>query len=1229
METAATERESPAEQGGARVPGGGAAAEEPETDEGPADRPPRLLPLQNQASHGRSFSGAGLSPVGSKGEPRSWSPLGWKAEGNVRFGNEDWEGALAAYRSGLEALEQQEQQQQQQQQQQQRKTGTEPTNTDDRALEIALRSNAAFSLLKLQRYDRAEEECSTLLSISPHNSKALYRRACAREGSYFACSVDDAGEKNRTSKFIERKKELLDGAIADLKQAVQQSSSGSGTDGSNTNENKRKSNAGILKQCRRSLDRLQKEYDRQETRRWQPDGPKQTDSDGNRTNDNNTDSAPPPQKGLQSQQKQDVLRLLLARYQNGRVAPGEAFFLLEWNWWVGWCRYVNFFDCPAAKTKDASERSRRLLSYLPPGASLPLRLRKDYNDDDDDSSDDEDDNNNPLPVVPGPIDNSELTVTPGDVFFEQWYLPVPGLRTGTDRTKTSPGQGDSSVAGRPSLRPNLVRGYHYEILPREVYGALRSWYGEATKSLCRRARNDGTIALYPPGPVLRSSKLGVLDRSVPRCNACLAPGASLRCRRCMAVRYCSRACQESHWRYHRPSCRPVVAEQGEPGAPRKPPEIPFPSEGGRSGLNNLGNTCFMNSALQSLGHATPLTRHFLSNRFRSDLNASNPLGTGGKLAHAYEAFVKDAWMRAGRGAVSPTALKRAIALFAPRFANRNQHDAQEFLAYLLDGLHEDLNRIRRAPYVEMPDVTDGQNTTIAAAEAWNAHRRRNDSLVMDAFYGQFQSTCVCPRCNHVSVSFDAFNHVSLEIPSSGAAWATVAVPVLVHFSDGNRKPVRYGVTLRKQASVLDLKRAVASLSKIPPEKLIVTDVYENSIYKLLDDKQSILSIKSTEDTIVAYEVTPYTVKDTLHMIVTHSLSTDPSRSGEAYADQTTSGAVGGTDGGKGAGSDGNGDGPEENYFGLPFMTSIDAKNSSCRDLWQLLRGLVRRMVPEFTGPIAGEGGSRPEKVLVVHVVDAQGRPRRIVPKMGASGATSVLPECSKTLLSSILGEDCAENFLFLNLVWKPLASNKKNGSRIDPKRFLDFDIDPTLTEAIRRQQSTSRSSTKQGVTLDQCFHSFSRPERLDRNNMWYCSRCKDHVQALKTMKLWRLPNILVVHLKRFEFKHALRRDKLTTYVDFPLAGLDMNAHCARSNTTTDKNDFANSYVPADYDLFAVVNHYGRLGFGHYTSFAMQWDETGISKEWNAFDDSSVHPVEPSEVQSSAAYILFYRRRVFH
>ncbi|CAN0052800.1 unnamed protein product, partial [Hapterophycus canaliculatus] len=88
------------------------------------------------------------------------------------------------------------------------------------------------------------------------------------------------------------------------------------------------------------------------------------------------------------------------------------------------------------------------------------------------------------------------------------------------------------------------------------------------------------------------------------------------------VFYCSPSCQRAHWRFHRKFCG--GRSSGDDEAKAKRYCVLFCS--GKAGLDNLGNTCFLNSAVQCLSHVQPLTRHLLSNKFRDDLNLTNPLG---------------------------------------------------------------------------------------------------------------------------------------------------------------------------------------------------------------------------------------------------------------------------------------------------------------------------------------------------------------------------------------------------------------------------------------------------------------------------------------------------------------------------------------------------------------------------------------------------------------------------
>jgi len=167
------------------------------------------------------------------------------------------------------------------------------------------------------------------------------------------------------------------------------------------------------------------------------------------------------------------------------------------------------------------------------------------------------------------------------------------------------------------------------------------------------------------------------------------------------------------------------------------------------------------------------------------------------------------------------------------------------------------------------------------------------------------------------------------------------------------------------------------------------------------------------------------------------------------------------------------------------------------------------------------------------------------------------------------------------------------------------------TVVVLHNTATAKEEEEDNITLDECVNLFTTTEKLGPEDPWYCSQCKDFRQATKKFDLWKLPKIVVVHLKRFSYKNRYFREKLETLVDYPIKGLDFSKHiqgpCDQSPV---------------YDLFAVSNHYGSLGGGHYTAYAKNKN----TNKWYKFDDSSVSEIEEERVKTSAAYVLFYQRR---
>jgi ubiquitin carboxyl-terminal hydrolase 4/11 len=169
------------------------------------------------------------------------------------------------------------------------------------------------------------------------------------------------------------------------------------------------------------------------------------------------------------------------------------------------------------------------------------------------------------------------------------------------------------------------------------------------------------------------------------------------------------------------------------------------------------------------------------------------------------------------------------------------------------------------------------------------------------------------------------------------------------------------------------------------------------------------------------------------------------------------------------------------------------------------------------------------------------------------------------------------------------------GEGDDPDRgrptYVQIDMmdDPEL-EAKRKARMHRK---KKGLTLEECLDEFGKEEILSEMDTWYCPRCKEHRRASKKFELWKTPDILVMHLKRFS-SSAMRRDKLDVYVEFPIETLDLTSRVVEQEDGKQEV----------YDLFAVDDHWGGLGGGHYTAFAKSF----VDNKWYEYNGMFFHSI---------------------
>ncbi|XP_030600512.1 ubiquitin carboxyl-terminal hydrolase 2a isoform X2 [Archocentrus centrarchus] len=221
---------------------------------------------------------------------------------------------------------------------------------------------------------------------------------------------------------------------------------------------------------------------------------------------------------------------------------------------------------------------------------------------------------------------------------------------------------------------------------------------------------------------------------------------------------------------------------------------------GLVGLKNLGNTCFMNSILQCLSNTQSLRDYCLHNSHRRDLNNNSRTNTA--LMEEFAKLIQTMWTSSSSEAVSPSEFKTQIQRYAPRFVGYNQQDAQEFLRFLLDGLHNEVNRVTVRPrgtvedFDHLPDEEKGK-------KMWSKYLEREDSKIVDLFVGQLKSSLTCSHCGFCSTVFDPFWDLSLPIAKGYGEVSLMDCMRLFtkeDVLDGDEKPTCYRCKARRRCT---------------------------------------------------------------------------------------------------------------------------------------------------------------------------------------------------------------------------------------------------------------------------------------------------------------------------------------------------------------------------------------------------------------------------------------------
>ena len=210
------------------------------------------------------------------------------------------------------------------------------------------------------------------------------------------------------------------------------------------------------------------------------------------------------------------------------------------------------------------------------------------------------------------------------------------------------------------------------------------------------------------------------------------------------------------------------------------------------GINNYGNTCYFNSVNQIFLNLPILQQIFLDPKIEYFVNKTNKFGRQGKFFEIYKSLY---WIKPHKVGDTVKSLKNLVGKIKEDFNNHEQQDANEYLNFVIENLHEELNLHSTKQYIEEKDDIFKHNTDKELGNiSWANNLRRNTSFIDSIFMFQLKSNLKCKKCNTMKINFET-NYI-FDLPLSLCKMVTVQINLY-------RLPFRYKLYFNKINSKFD------------------------------------------------------------------------------------------------------------------------------------------------------------------------------------------------------------------------------------------------------------------------------------------------------------------------------------------------------------------------------------------------------------------------------------------